>query len=68
MTKEQANEVLIKEEFSSSANQHFGNTGEGQFHINNKTYSKHKDNTNGFFVQSLTYEELYNLFKLHEND
>lgn len=63
-----AKEILSQKEFSASKNQHFGNKGEGQFHINNKTYKKHKDNKKGFFVQSLTYEELFALLKLHEND
>lgn len=38
--------------------QHRGNEGEGQFHINERTWDYHL-NTN--FVQWITYEELYNL-------
>jgi len=40
--------------------QHRGNEGEGQFHINQSTWRYHMDNN---FVQWLTYEELYDLFK-----
>ena len=39
--------------------QHRGNEGEGQFHINNATYQYHM---NHWFVQWLSYEELYELF------
>ena len=48
-----------------SDKQHKNNIGEGQFHLNNATVQYHFDN---HFVRWLTYEELYNLFKLHEND
>ncbi len=37
--------------------QHRGNIGEGQFHVNNKTYPHHKQN---YFVRAVTYEELVN--------
>ncbi len=36
------------------------NEGEGQFHLNNKTYEYHKKN---HFFQSLTYEDLLKIFK-----
>ena len=39
--------------------QHAGNTGEGQFHLNNNTIDYHRDN---YFLQSLSYEDLFNLF------
>ena len=38
-----------------SDKQHRGNTGEGQFHINNKTYQYHKKH---YFIASVTYQEL----------
>jgi hypothetical protein len=40
--------------------QHRGNEGEGQFHINQTTWSYHVNNN---LVQWLTYEELYDLFQ-----
>lgn len=40
-----------------SDKQHRGNVGEGQFHINNKTYQYHKDK---YFVRSVSYKELLN--------
>lgn len=43
-----------------SDKQHKGNEGEGQFHLNQDTIDYHLQN---YFVQWLTYEELYNLFE-----
>lgn len=40
--------------------QHKDNKGEGQFHVNNKNIQYHREN---FRVLTLTYEELYELFK-----
>ena len=40
-----------------SDKQHRGNVGEGQFHINNKTYGHHKKH---YFIESITYTELMN--------
>jgi len=45
-----------------SNKQHKGNVGEGQFHINQRTYKHHK---NRYFLKTLTYEELKN--KLTKN-
>ena len=56
--KIQSNE--IDEAINYSDKQHAGNVGEGQFHLNNKTYEYHRQN---FFQQSLSYEELYKLLK-----
>ena len=47
-----------------SDKQHKGNLGEGQFHLNNSTIQWHLDH---HFVQWLTYEELYKLFKGYEH-
>lgn len=53
-----ADEVLHCEGYSNK--QHKGNDGEGQFHLNNRTYNYHfKEH----FEKWLTYEELYNIFK-----
>lgn len=49
-----------KNDLNYSNSQHRGNTGEGQFHINNKTYSYHKDN---YFYKSYTYKEIINRIK-----
>lgn len=38
-----------------SDKQHRGNVGEGQFHVNNKTYDHHKKR---YFVDSITYKTL----------
>ena len=38
-----------------SRKQHRGNVGEGQFHVNNKTYDHHKKN---YFLGSIPYKEL----------
>lgn len=45
-----------------SDNQHRGNVGEGQFHINNRTYGHHKKN---YFIQSITYQALMLEAKKH---
>lgn len=42
-----------------SDKQHKNNRGEGQFHLNSKNIKNHFDN---YFVQWLTYEELYKMF------
>ncbi|MCQ2604845.1 MAG: hypothetical protein MJ215_07420 [Spirochaetia bacterium] len=41
-----------------SGRQHYGNDGEGQFHLNESTISFHRDHC---FQKELTYIELYNL-------
>jgi hypothetical protein len=41
-----------------SGRQHYGNDGEGQFHLNERTISFHRDH---YFLNELTYVELYNL-------
>lgn len=46
-----------------SDKQHRGNIGEGQFHINNKTITYHRENN---LQQIITYEELFNLFKKNQ--
>ncbi|WP_314435076.1 hypothetical protein [uncultured Streptococcus sp.] len=46
-------------EFSGSDSQHFGNEGEGQFHIKDSNLSFHDQ----FRVKNFSYEELFNLFK-----
>lgn len=46
--------------FGYSDKQHKGNAGEGQFHLNQGSIYYHMEN---HFVQWLTYEELYSLFK-----
>lgn len=43
-----------------SDKQHRGNEGEGQFHINNDTFSYHVKN---YLIKKMDYLELYNLFK-----
>lgn len=43
----------------SSDRQHKGNVGEGQFHLNNKSYQFHIDN---FFDRTLTYGQLREIF------
>ncbi len=42
-----------------SDKQHAGNTGEGQFHINNSTFSSHQK----FLIKQLSYKELYKILK-----
>lgn len=44
----------------ASDKQHKGNVGEGQFHLNEKTYEYH---LNEFFERKLTYEELERLLR-----
>ncbi len=48
----------IDENINYSDKQHAGNVGEGQFHLNNKTYEYHKAK---HFFQSITYEYLANI-------
>lgn len=43
-----------------SDKQHRGNTGEGQFHLNNNTIHMHDP----YFVQSLSYENLYQIVSI----
>ena len=50
-------EVLTIPGYSNK--QHRGNAGEGQFHINNDTFSTHQKN----LIKQLSYKELYNLLK-----
>ena len=52
ITKKQ---ILKDKKISYSNKQHRGNTGEGQFHVNNKTYNHHKKT---YFVESITYRTL----------
>ena len=42
-----------------SGKQHAGNIGEGQFHMNNKTFLSHQK----YLIKQLSYKELYNLLK-----
>lgn len=44
----------------ASDKQHKGNVGEGQFHLNEKTYEFHLQN---FFERKITYEELVELLQ-----
>ena len=39
--------------------QHDGNIGEGQFHINNKTFIDHKQ----YLIKEISYQQLYNIIK-----
>ncbi len=50
----------IGHEIRYSDRQHFGNEGEGQFHINNRTMQYHLDN---FLYKKLTYAELLALLQ-----
>ncbi len=45
-----------------SDKQHRNNKGEGQFHINNKTFEFHKKH----LVEELSYKKLYELFKTNK--
>jgi hypothetical protein len=55
---------LINDAIQYSDKQHKGNIGEGQFHLNNRTYQYHLDN---FLEKELTYEQiLANLIKLQD--
>lgn len=51
-------EKLVGGRFSYSDRQHFGNIGEGQFHIDEGTLQIHLDH---FHYKTLTYNELYRL-------
>ena len=53
-------QLLNDDKIFYSDHQHRGNVGEGQFHINNRTLNNHIEK---YFVQWLTYEELYKLLK-----
>lgn len=53
-------QIIQDKDIFYSNHQHRGNTGEGQFHVNTKTISHHLDK---YLVCSLSYEDLYNLFK-----
>ncbi len=48
----------INKDIRYSDKQHFGNKGEGQFHLNNATYEYHLKN---FLEAELTYDEVLNL-------
>lgn len=61
--KMKSSQISKCKEYSKS--QHRGNKGEGQFHMNNTTIIDHRKN---FFVNKITYEDLYNLFKQHQMD
>ena len=50
----------VKKCVGYSDKQHRGNRGEGQFHINNDTFSYHVKN---YLIKKMDYLELYNLFK-----
>lgn len=52
-----SHEVWLLPHYSNK--QHRGNTGEGQFHLNEKTIQYHLDN---HLYRWLSYEELYELF------
>ena len=47
--------ILRDKNIMYSDKQHRGNVGEGQFHINNRTYKHHK---NKYFIDAITYEDL----------
>ena len=51
----------ISELSNYSDKQHRGNTGEGQFHLNNTNIDFHRKN---FLIKIITYEELYKLFEV----
>ena len=53
-------QLLNDDKIFYSDHQHRGNVGEGQFHINNRTLNNHIEK---YFVQWLTYEELYKLYQ-----
>lgn len=55
--KMKTTEILDCEGYSD--NQHRGNAGEGQFHINNASIAYHRKN---YYEKALTYSELYDLF------
>jgi len=59
--KMHSNEILSC--FGYSDRQHKGNEGEGQFHLNQGSIDYHMQH---HFVQWLTYEELYDLFRTAE--
>ncbi len=50
-------QIQRDEKINYSDKQHRGNIGEGQFHINNKTYDHHKKH---YFIESITYTKLMN--------
>jgi hypothetical protein len=50
----------IGHEIRYSDRQHFGNEGEGQFHVNNRTMQYHLDK---FLYKKLTYTELLTLLQ-----
>ncbi len=50
----------VKECPGHSNKQHLHNEGEGQFHINKKTYKYHKDNN---FLREMTYQELLDVLR-----
>lgn len=54
-----SSDIHTDEKIMYSDHQHRGNTGEGQFHINNTTLNNH---LNKYLEKWLSYEELYNLF------
>ena len=41
-----------------SDKQHRGNTGEGQFHLNNRTIHLHRN----YLLQTITYHDLFEMF------
>ena len=55
--------ILNDENIYYCNKQHRGNIGEGQFHINNKSYSYHKEK---YFECSFTYDKLKNLLLLNK--
>lgn len=57
--KIESSEITQDPKIMYSDHQHRGNVGEGQFHINNTTINHHLDN---YLIDSLTYEELYDIF------
>lgn len=51
--------IFEDEKINYSSHQHRGNSGEGQFHINNTTIENH---LNKYLVDWITYEELFEMF------
>lgn len=48
-------QIINDTNIAYSDKQHRGNAGEGQFHINDKTYDHHKNN---YFERSFSYQEM----------
>lgn len=50
-------QIKDDEKVRYSDKQHRGNTGEGQFHVNNTNIKHHLDN---YLIETITYEDVYN--------